>query len=346
MLTMMQERAKGNNGAINRRMFREVLCEMLGEGSVMESKDVDALFDTLDRNGGGQLQVDELTEVLNFIVNPDGDIMAAGGAGGTRRKGHTRGSAAIGGPPASAPPKGVLASINALMAKSANSNPVQALRDSLSDQASRVIDLFKRWDLNSDGKISRKEFARGTAELGMMHCLPNEINVLFDVFDTDGSGEISFRELHQMLRNKGGTDAATLAGLAAGAGGNGRGLAAGAGGGSGGGGGGVQLVDVKALRAQTRSSVLLMCLQAEMAGAPLSVDQMTGEIKAMPPLNVDAVSMAGQSEAALNALEGALRTDVDQDGLQDGDGDGEVPAGAAAALVLDATREMDGVGTA
>ena len=79
--------------------------------------------------------------------------------------------------------------------------------------------------------------------------------------------------------------------------------------------GGVQPVDMKALRAQTRSSVLLMCLQAEMAGAPItSIDQLTGEVKTMPPINVNAASMVGKSEVALNALEGILSSDLDGDG--------------------------------
>lgn len=77
---------------------------------------------------------------------------------------------------------------------------IQRLRDKLAAQASRVIDLFKRWDNDSDGKISRAEFARAMPELGLAHSLPGEINGLFNTFDPDGSGEITFRELHRMLR--------------------------------------------------------------------------------------------------------------------------------------------------
>ena len=35
---------------------------------------------------------------------------------------------------------------------------------------------------------------------GMSDCLPSEMDALFDTFDQDGSGFISFRELHRMLR--------------------------------------------------------------------------------------------------------------------------------------------------
>ena len=37
---------------------------------------------------------------------------------------------------------------------------VVTMREKLTDQASRVIDLFKQWDNNGDGQISKKEFMK------------------------------------------------------------------------------------------------------------------------------------------------------------------------------------------
>ena len=76
------------------------------------------------------------------------------------------------------------------------------LRESLTSQASRVIELFERWDEDGNGLISRAEFRRGAYELGYVNNTPVEIDNLFDVFDVDGSGAISFQELHDMLRHK------------------------------------------------------------------------------------------------------------------------------------------------
>mmetsp|Transcript_2709 Transcript_2709/g.7146 ORF Transcript_2709/g.7146 Transcript_2709/m.7146 type:complete len:141 (-) Transcript_2709:149-571(-) len=73
------------------------------------------------------------------------------------------------------------------------------LRDSLVLQANRVMNLFQGWDANGDGIISRDEFRTGVSELGVV-APPAEIEELFGMFDIDNSGQISFRELHTMLR--------------------------------------------------------------------------------------------------------------------------------------------------
>jgi len=77
------------------------------------------------------------------------------------------------------------------------------LRETLRQQASRVIDLFKSSDVDGDGEISRKEFRRTLGLMGIS--VPGAdsqatYDSLFDAFDLDGSGSITFRELHKMLR--------------------------------------------------------------------------------------------------------------------------------------------------
>ena len=74
------------------------------------------------------------------------------------------------------------------------------LRDTLSQQANRVIELFKKWDLDEDGMISLKEFKKALPELGFGSISPESAEELFHSMDRDGSGEISFNELHGMLR--------------------------------------------------------------------------------------------------------------------------------------------------
>jgi len=82
---------------------------------------------------------------------------------------------------------------------SAPSAVADHLRDALVEQATRVIDLFKSWDLNGDGNISKNEFFRALPELGLW-AHSDEVDELFDSFDSDHSGVISFRELNRMLR--------------------------------------------------------------------------------------------------------------------------------------------------
>ena len=172
-------RRTGDDGIITFRVFRDALDEM-GLDMCMSSDDVDLLFRSLDRNGGGQLHLEELTAAVGFIINP-----AAAEPSANRQVS-----------------KHVAASLNELIDVNPETNPVNHLRDALSSQASRVIDLFKRWDSNGDGVISKPEFRRGIVDLGFGSCLPTEVDRLFAVFDADASGDISFRELHRMLRKQ------------------------------------------------------------------------------------------------------------------------------------------------
>jgi hypothetical protein len=75
----------------------------------------------------------------------------------------------------------------------------EQLRDALVANSLRVIDLFREWDEDGNGVISRSEFRRALPILGL-RAAPQAINALFDEFDADGSGEISFRELNRLVR--------------------------------------------------------------------------------------------------------------------------------------------------
>ena len=74
----------------------------------------------------------------------------------------------------------------------------EQLRTSLFANAVRVIDLFREWDIDNDGQISREEFAHALPLLGIQ-TTKSQTDALFDDFDTDGSGEISFKETGQAV---------------------------------------------------------------------------------------------------------------------------------------------------
>jgi len=65
--------------------------------------------------------------------------------------------------------------------------------------ASRVIDLFREWDEDGDGTVSKKEFRKAIIHLGLQ-VPPATADELFDSFDLDGSGSVNFRELNSLLR--------------------------------------------------------------------------------------------------------------------------------------------------
>ncbi len=75
----------------------------------------------------------------------------------------------------------------------------EQLREALSKNAVRILDLFREWDADGDGEISKKEFRKAMPKLGFEVPL-NVIDELFDSADPDGSGVIDLKELQKMLR--------------------------------------------------------------------------------------------------------------------------------------------------
>ena len=81
----------------------------------------------------------------------------------------------------------------------------EQLKQLISTHAVRILDLFRAWDLNSDGKISKKEFKKAFVELGLDQPEHQaEIETLFASFDKDSNGSIDQKELAKMLHRTGG----------------------------------------------------------------------------------------------------------------------------------------------
>jgi len=78
----------------------------------------------------------------------------------------------------------------------------EQLADALRSQGGRVMDLFREWDIDGDGTITRKEFLKAMPRLGL-EVSKDAINQLFDSWDPDGSGELNFKELQRILRGGG-----------------------------------------------------------------------------------------------------------------------------------------------
>ena len=72
--------------------------------------------------------------------------------------------------------------------------PVQEqLRDALSKNAVRVIDLFRDWDENGDGRVSKKEFRKAVATF-LKGASKADVDKLFDSFDPEGAGDIDYNK--------------------------------------------------------------------------------------------------------------------------------------------------------
>ena len=83
--------------------------------------------------------------------------------------------------------------------ESPDAKPIsQQLADALRKNSARVIDLFRSWDENGDGEVSRAEFQKAMPALGL-EVPKKDINDLFDSWDKDGGGALGLRELQKIL---------------------------------------------------------------------------------------------------------------------------------------------------
>ena len=64
----------------------------------------------------------------------------------------------------------------------------------------RVIDLFRRYDYDGNGLVSREEFRRALPLLGLRGYAFSDMDLLFSSIDTDSSSSIEYTELYRLLR--------------------------------------------------------------------------------------------------------------------------------------------------
>ena len=180
------------SGTIDRQEFRTGVSALLSKrrSDIPPPREViDSLFERIDADASGYLSLNELDKVLRL-----GLVQGTEGAG-PKHKGELQ-----------------------LKSKNANStkrelgprsrmkvtldfsamSPEDALRVALNENAVRVIDLFRDWDTDLDGMISRSEFIHGVEHFGFPG--REAAGKLFTLWDKDGSGELSFSELNAVLR--------------------------------------------------------------------------------------------------------------------------------------------------
>lgn len=189
------------SGEIERREFAPALRAL---GIDVTTENADALFATFDVDHSGNLSHKEMYKQLRAGVDVDlsgievkdklGNMIRVDVEAGSkgqivlearneialrhdqRRKRYSALPAAI-----------------QLMPASDGVSVQQQLRNTLRENAVRVIDLFRDWDVDQSGTISKIEFRRSIAALGYS-AAPQEIESLFNELDLDGSGLIDYHE--------------------------------------------------------------------------------------------------------------------------------------------------------
>ena len=74
------------------------------------------------------------------------------------------------------------------------------LRKAFEQSTTKAIDLFREWDFDKSGKISKDEWRRAMAAIGFGNAPQAEVDGLFDEIDSDCSGELEYEELNKALR--------------------------------------------------------------------------------------------------------------------------------------------------
>ena len=184
---------------VDKKEFRRAMENL---GFTHSRPHIDAVFESLDEDGSGTIDFKELNRALKgkMVAKPVPPPPAAGGGaagssvdvgdydgGGVGGGGGGGSDAAAGGRVRAAPerPEEVLQ---------------RKLREALSLNAVRVIDLFREWDEDKDGIVTQSEFTRALPLLGLQ-VDKKAADQLFRGFDTENKGELTLQNLQAALRS-------------------------------------------------------------------------------------------------------------------------------------------------
>eukprot|EP00946_MAST-07B_sp_MAST-7B-sp1_P000763 g763.t1 len=76
---------------------------------------------------------------------------------------------------------------------------VRQMSDVIRDERADLLAVFRRFDRDRRGYLSRRDFARGMEDLGIFKLSESDIRRVMDRFDKDGDGRIDYREFERTL---------------------------------------------------------------------------------------------------------------------------------------------------
>ena len=174
-------------------------------GFEARNAEIDAVFNEFDKNGNGQLDINELTEAfaegamplgmkqkqLRHLSDREGYLTQAQAAA------KLEAASAKLRQPARAPPTGLKAPSKPIKTQVAEVR--RTLLEVLNSDQMRVLDLFRAWDVNGDGLVGKQELRSALAGLGI-EAPAQVVDALFGMLDTDNDGMLQYRELNASLR--------------------------------------------------------------------------------------------------------------------------------------------------
>ena len=186
------------NGMVDKREFAKAVRSL---GFEVDRADAEAVFDSLDADGSGQLEYKELNVMLR----------KGAGSEATKSKLKRGPRQADQGRAAACTNKNLNANYNAMRTQAlpplvrleatSELSVQEQLHDALKTHNVKLIDLFREWDDDGNGALDKKELRQAVAALGF-EAPRKEIDALFDSIDDDSSGWIEYEELKDALREK------------------------------------------------------------------------------------------------------------------------------------------------
>ena len=203
MVDLFREWDKDGSGSVSKKEFRKAMPQL---GLDAPKAEIDLIFDSWDPDGSGVLELAELNKLLRKQAAIPAHMQV--GSVAFEREAKNRIAARKGRSAEEMRRAGT--GLNIDIDENSELSLGDQLRLALERNAMRVVDLFREWDDDASGRISKKEFRRALPAIGCK--VPRAVaDLVFDAMDPDGSGEIDYRELRQNLRN--GASQRTLAQL-------------------------------------------------------------------------------------------------------------------------------------
>uniref|UniRef100_A0A7S3AFY2 EF-hand domain-containing protein n=1 Tax=Haptolina ericina TaxID=156174 RepID=A0A7S3AFY2_9EUKA len=185
VVELFQQWDVDKSGFIDRKEFRRAVQEL---GFNARDKEIDIVFDEYDEDNSGELDYRELNKKMRQFAGVEVEQRHA-----LRRISGGR--------------KGAAFAVSVHIQLGDSEETQAALREIVRTNAVRLLDIFRDWDADGDGLVSKPEFRRA------MHILSRGMNVpmsetdaaqydeLFTSYDLDGNGSLEYSELSTLMRS-------------------------------------------------------------------------------------------------------------------------------------------------
>ena len=155
MIDIFRDWDEDSSGTIDKSEFRKAIIAL---GFNAPRSEVDALFGTYDRDGGGSIDYREMNQMLRREVQL-AEELRAGAKGEIVAKARNTFGLRNDGSGSVAASKRARTLQGAFLTLEADRNLMDGIARALNKKWARARDLFLEWDSNGDGEISRGDCA-------------------------------------------------------------------------------------------------------------------------------------------------------------------------------------------